>query len=314
MTRPSPRRTSTPESLRTPDAARAGSARPAPSPNAARRAARRRQEFGRRIRQFEASLPGLRLDSMRPALPSFSLADAFSFSGFAWSKLMSGALLAAAVTCLLWMQMDGRWYVYREGVSVRGQNLVSAEALVEAAGVEGWNLFWLQNSAVRERVRSHPWVGDAEVALTLPAGVRIQIKEKPAIGVWVTESGHYWISPTGSAMPLTTEAPATMPRLIDPAMDAAVPGTPKGTAVDTKIVASALALVGHMPGVTDVRYSPEIGLNFGLPGGPLYVYWGDGEYVNEKLGYIALGQQLVATGELPGTVLDVRFPDRFSVR
>ena len=80
-----------------------------------RAAKRRKQELGHRVRRFEASLPGLRLDGMRPALPSFSLVDAFSFSGFAWSKLFSRG---AADRCrrLHCLDADERWYIYPEQV------------------------------------------------------------------------------------------------------------------------------------------------------------------------------------------------------
>lgn len=247
-------------------------------------------------------------------MPSFSPAGAFSFSGFAWSKLVSGALLAGVVACLIWLQIDTRWYVYNDQVGVRGQLLVSPASLVETAGVDGWNLFWLRHGEVRERLLKHPWVSEADVALTLPAGVRITIEEKPTIGLWVTDAGRYLISPTGSALPLEGDAPTGLPLLIDPAMDAALPGSQPGTAVDTRIVASALALVERIPGVSEVRYSPEIGLNFGLPGSTLYIYWGDGEHVGEKLQKIAVSRSLVESGEIPGNILDVRFPGPLVLR
>jgi cell division protein FtsQ len=97
-------------------------------------------------------------------------------------------------------------------------------------------------------------------------------------------------------------------------MDAAAPGSVLGTAVDTEIVASALALVSQVSGVTEVQYSPEVGLNFGLPGTPLWVYWGDGEQVESKLKAIALGRQLHSDGKSRSAVLDVRIPDKLVLR
>jgi hypothetical protein len=235
-------------------------------------------------------------------------------TGFAWSKLVSTGLLLAVVACLGWLQTDSRWYVYPERVAVEGQSLVPAGALVQAAAVDGWNLFWLRHDDVQARIEAHPWVNAADVDFTLPAGIRLAVQEEPPIAVWVTDAGMFWISPTGAALPVQQEPPLTMPRLIDPAFDAAVPGSPSGTAVDTRIVASALALIARMPGVTEVRYSPEIGLNFGLPGSPLYVYWGDGENVEAKLHTIEQSRQLVATGQLPGDILDVRFPEQPTMR
>ncbi len=315
-TRSTPRAHNTGRAASSGSGARGGPAS-GPSSNAARRAARRRQAFGRRVQRFEAILPALRLDGARLPLSGAAWTATpreLAPTRFAWSKIISSALLLAVVACLGWLQYDTRWYVYADRVDVSGQSLVPAGALVKAAAVDGWNLFWLRNDDVQERVEAHPWVSAADVNFTLPAGIRIAVQEEPPIALWVTDAGMFWISPTGAALPVQEEPPASMPRLIDPALDAAVPGSQAGSAVDTRIVASALALIAQVPGVTEVRYSPEIGLNFGMPGSTLYIYWGDGENVEQKLENIALARQLVAGGELPGNILDVRFPARPTVR
>lgn len=267
--------------------------------------------MGQRFRQFETTLPGLHMESMRgPALP----ASAIGFTGFVWSKTVSLVLVIGVLFCLIWLNADERWYVYPERVQVTGQRLVDAHALGEAAGVNGWNIFWLRQSEVRNRILENPWVTSAQVAFGLPAQVRIQVSEAPAIGIWSTNEGDYWISPTGAALPMTEAAPPEMARLVDPQMAAARPGSAPGAAVDTNIVASALALMANVAGVTEVRYSPEVGLHFGLPGTTLYVHWGDGDHVDEKLEMLRLGRQLAATGELNGQILDVRFPDVVTTR
>jgi hypothetical protein len=101
---------------------------------------------------------------------------------------------------------------------------------------------------------------------------------------------------------------------VDPQMAAARPGSKPGTAIDTNVVASALALMANVPGVTEVRYSPDVGLHFGLPGTTLYVHWGDGEHVAEKLAILRSGRQMAAVGELDGKILDVRFPNVVTIR
>ena len=142
----------------------------------------------------------------------------------------------------------------------------------------------------------------------------MQIVEKPAIGVWVTDIGHFWISPTGSALPVTETPPPMMPRLVDPAMDAAVPGSEPGTAVDTKIVASALALMAACqvsPKCATARRSASIS---GCPGQRSTCTGATANKWTEKLEMLRLGRQLVATGELDGQILDVRFPDVVTTR
>lgn len=278
-----------------------------PAPNVQRRAAKRRKALGERFRNFDAALPALSLERLSvPALDGSQI----GFTGFVWSKLISLALLAAAVTALVWVQTDFRWYVYRDNVQIGGLNRIAPDEVFALSELDGWNIFWLQGAEVRERVLRHPWVGDVDVTLSAPNGVALTIKEDPAVGVWVTDKGQFWISPRGAALPVT-EAPALdMPRLIDASLDAAVPGSEPGTAVNTDVVASALALIERVPGVSEVRFSSEIGLNFGLPGTTLWVYWGEGDRPEEKLDAIELGRQMIASREMEASVLDVRFPER----
>lgn len=279
--------------------------------DARRRAEKRRRAINARLRRFDATLPSFGFE--RNPFPLGSI-TAVGFTGLAWSKMLSLALLAGVVVSLFWIQADSSWYVYSEDTRIRGQQLVSQQTLYDSLGIDGWNSLWLRRDQIRERLLRHPWITDARVSIAAPARVEIQVTEAPAIGVWLTKNGQFWISPKGSALPMAEQPPAAMPRLIDGDMEADVPGAAPGTAVDTRIVASALALIGRVPGVTEVRYNADIGLNFGLPGTSLWIYWGDGELAEQKLEAIALGRQMVAAGDVAGTVLDVRFPDRPFVR
>jgi cell division septal protein FtsQ len=289
-----------------PQTPRAGASAPS-----ARRRAKRRQAIGNRLHRFETTLPGLRMAPMRsPAMPMSTI----GFTGFVWSKIISLALVIGVLLSLIWINGDERWYVYPERIQITGARLVDAQLLSNAAEVSGWNIFWLRQSEVRNRILQNPWVDGATVTFGVPAEVRVAVTEAPAIGVWATNAGEYWISPTGAALPMTGTAAPDMARLIDPQMAAARPGSAPGQAVDTNIVASALALMENVPGVTEVRYSPDVGLHFGLPGTTLYVHWGDGEELEQKLDMLNLGRQLAATGELNGQILDVRFPDVVTTR
>lgn len=263
------------------------------------------------MRRFETVLPAFYAE--RNPLPIGSI-DSIGFSGLAWSKVASLALLSGVVAILLWTLTDSRWFVYAEDVQIHGQQLVAQDALYKSLGIDGLNALWLRRDEIRTRLLENPWVTGARVTLAVPARVEIEVDESPAIGVWLTKAGQYWISPKGFALPMAQNPPASMPRLIDADMDAAVPGSTPGTAVDTQIVASALALIGRVPGMTEVRYNADIGLNFGLPGTNLWIYWGDGEQAEAKLEAIAMGRQMVASGQVQGSVLDVRFPERPFVR
>jgi len=321
-----------------------------PSPSDQRKAAKRRQAIGDRLRTFEAALPGFRPGKRtraannnaksnsgrstsgtrstsarftatrtsnargarsRAAFAGVTLtASQLGFSAFHWSKMFSIAALAAAVFALYVVQSDAAWYVYPQQTTIAGYRLVDPNAIYAAADVDGWNIFWLRRDEIRERLLQNPWVADAQVRLSAPGNVALQIEEAPVVAVWMTDVGNYWISPTGAALRFEGEVPPTMPRLIDPQMEATVPGSAPGTEVDTSVVGSALALIGQMSGLLEVRYSQQYGLNFALPGTSLWVYWGDGTETQEKLEAIAIGKQYVASGELNTQILDVRIPDR----
>lgn len=275
--------------------------------DARRRAEKRRRAVNARLRRFETTLPAFGFEGN--PLP-FGSISTIGFTGLAWSKVASLVILGAVFFGLYWMQSDSRWYVYSEDVRIRGQQLIPQQTLYQSLGIDGWNSLWLRRDEIRESLLENPWITDATVSISAPARVAIQVVEAPAIGVWLTNAGQYWISPHGSALPMAEQPPATMPRLVDGDMEAAVPGSTPGTAVDTGIVASALALISRVPGVTEVRYNADIGLNFSLPGSNLWIYWGDGSLVDEKLEAIAMGREMVATGQVTGAILDVRIPDR----
>ncbi|MEZ4610183.1 MAG: hypothetical protein R2838_08050 [Caldilineaceae bacterium] len=59
---------------------------------------------------------------------------------------------------------------------------------------------------------------------------------------------------------------------------------------------------------------PGIGLNFGLPDSPYWIYWGDGAEMDDKLVRLAMAQRMLEDGELSGQVIDLRFRDRLVVR
>lgn len=317
------------------------------SPSDQRRAAKRRQALSDRLRTFEAALPGIRPGKRARASTSQSTssrshstgaartstrsvstrssrgthsrtafagivvtASQLGFSSFHWSKLFSFAALAAVLFGLYWVQSDSAWYVYPQQTTIAGYRLVDPNALYAASGIDGWNVFWLRRDEIRSRILENPWISDVRVNLSAPGNVALQVEEAPVVAVWMTDAGNYWVSPTGAALRFEGDVPPTMPRLIDPMQEAAVAGTPQGTEVDTQIVGSALALIGQMSGLLEVRYSQAYGLNFALPGTSLWVYWGDGTETKEKLEAIAVGKQYVASGELDTTILDVRIPER----
>lgn len=279
----------------------------------ARRQAKRRNAISRGIRRFEALLPdatGLSLPRLQ--WPSLSLAWT-GFSGWVWAKLASLTLLGAVVAALVWIHSDPAWFVYREAVHFQGLRLLNEEELFATTGVDGWNLLWLRTSDVRENLLQHPYVANATVRFTLPATIQVTVKEEDPVVVWVTGQGDFFVAQSGDAVPVNDKSVAGLPRLVDP-MQQATPLAAHGRLqMDPTIVQSTFALLEQFPGLTEVGYSTEVGLNFGLPGSALWVYWGDGEHIAEKLSNLQAGQRLIADGQRK-SIVDVRFPGQPFIR
>lgn len=293
--------------------------RPTRTPQASRRQAKRRRAVQQSVRHLRSLLPGFEAPSISAptlALPRLSI-EGLGFTGLHWSKAISLLLLAATVAALVWLHTDVQWFVYREQTAISGQRLLSADDIYAAAGVEEWNVLWLRRDEIRRRLLEQPWVADAEVNIRFPAQVEITVRERPAVAVWATGEGEFWANEAGVLHPVKPElasAAAIAPRLVDPLAQAGLKTGTGDRLVDRQTLAGALQLIGSVHGLTEVRYSTEVGLNFGLPETGLWVYWGDGARAEEKLESMALGQKLVQSGGATGAVLDVRNPGKPFVR
>jgi len=270
-----------------------------------RATARRKRQFTRTLRRFESAFAWL---------PQANAAtrQVVSKRPFAGLTLRAGWIIgtlvvAAIVAGVAFLQSDLRWFVYRDSVQIRGLTFLNADEIYTASAVDSWNVFWLRASAVRERVIALPHVKDASVAIQLPNRVVITVQEEAPVALWMTNPTTYWIMPDGVAMPVTDERFATLPQLVDPQRDAQSVLKPDQPAVDPAVLAAALQLLQKMPEITQLRFNGEYGLNFNLPGGSAWVYWGDGSKVETKLANLAAAQQLIAGGEADPQLIDVRF-------
>ncbi|HXF64359.1 MAG TPA: FtsQ-type POTRA domain-containing protein [Caldilineaceae bacterium] len=273
------------------------------------RQARRKRTLTRQMRRLEVALSAvptrLHLDRALQA------AAVVQGSGWHPSKLLSALLLAAALATLGMLHTQDAWFVYAEDVHFEHVKLLRADALYAASEVEGWNIFWLQPQEVRRRLLAHPWIEDARVLLKLPGSVTVQIQEAKPVAVWITNAGNYWLAADGAALPMQAEMDSVLPQIVDTLQEARR-WTADGTlAIDPQVLSSALALVQAVPELEGkVRYNRMIGLNFPLPKSAVWVYWGDGFHMEEKLEKLAIARDLLRTSDEPAQIVDIRFVDR----
>lgn len=265
------------------------------------------------------TMPTLRMPTLRA--PAF---DGWT-SGWHTSKLLSSFILAAAVTLIAWIQTDMHWFVYADSVSFEGATYLKHEDLFPVTGANGWNIFWLRPEDIRENVLQHPYVAAAQVRIELPNRIHVSVREPEPVAVWMTDLGPMWILADGAVLPIRVPETSTLeaqllddngqalPTLVD-MQRAATSVTRPDHAVDDAVLGTALTLIARVPGLTDLRYNRGIGLNFGLPDTPYWIYWGDGSEADDKLTRLAVAQRMLADGELEGQVIDLRFRDRLVVR
>lgn len=291
--------------------ARASAVKPKPHDAAARQRInqRRRQQLAQRMRHFESLLPTLP-DGRRVALPRLPHVDLRPLWGVLRNRLLwiMLAVLVMAGALTAWVALDERWYVYREDVHFNGLDYLDAEALWQATAIDGWQIFWVDGEAVRQRVLENPYVADAQVHIAAPlTKVTVDITEVRPVALWETDAGIHWLRNDGLALEPRGQTPPGLLQIYDPLAEATLPGAKQGAAIDPAVLASAQALANRLPGVTPLRYNALVGLNFRLPDQPYWVYWGGGEDVEKKLANLAAAETLLKSGEAEGAVIDVRF-------
>jgi cell division septal protein FtsQ len=278
-------------------------------PYSARQQAQRRR-LTRVKRRFEATFAAL--PKSLPALPTGWSLPHLAGSGWQASKLISLALVVGVSFLLVQVHTDERWFVYRENVQLHNLTYLDAEELYQAAGVEGWSIFWLRADTIRQRLLGLPYVAEATVNIRLPNQVEIAIQEQEPVALWVTEAEQRWLMPSGAALPIRDQRGSDLPQIIDPHGEAQ---TVQQTvlAMDPSILQSALTLLSKFPDLTQLRFTRDYGLNFNLPGASAWVYWGDGDKMETKFANLMAVQKLIAAGKENPQLIDVRF-DRPYIR
>ena len=291
-----------------------------------KKAPRKRKSLTRR--GFQANLPQLAREELaRLRMPGLSIPNRtwFNWSGRHWSKLASMGMMVFALTGLLWVHMDYRWFVYADSVEFTNLSYLTVDELYPATELEGWSVFWVLPEQVREQLLAHPYVADVDVRVRLPNKVTIEVDEERPTAIWMTDIGPMWVLPDGSALKVRTapdqpieaqlldEDGRRLPTIVD-VQQAAVSVRAKDLAMDPDVLESALVLMEELPELDIVRYNKGIGLNFALPNSDYWIYWGDGLDLESKLENLTLSRELLDSGQLVGQIVDVRFRDHPIIR
>lgn len=277
------------------------------------RQARRKRAVVQQMRRVEVAISGLP-GHLRAVgtLPGISL---LAGSGWHMSKLVSILILAGVIFGVSMVHTQDAWFVYAEDVAFVNLVHLRADDLYAQSDVDGMNIFWLQPQELRRRLLENEWIEDVRVKVGLPAAVTVEVQEMTPVAVWKTSERAYWVAANGAALPVTGDPDPGLPQIIDSQMEARDPSQGDSLAIDPQILSSALTLVEALPELEGkVRYNRTVGLNFPLPKPEVWVYWGDGFHMQEKLTNLAATVEFVQASEEPAQIVDIRLFDRPYVR
>lgn len=215
-----------------------------------------------------------------------------------------GALAVAAA--VLTYHLLGSSACAVERVEVAGTYLLSIQEVAVAAGVEGRNVFTIDRRRVADSVRELGVVEEVEVAVALPASVRIRVVEKPPKYIWQSSAESYLVDEQGLVL-----GPVPGAVGLPTVRETEGPPRRRGDVVDAAALRLAAKLVSLWPA--------------SLGEGPVYEYgprglavmtadWraelGDEEDLEAKMGVLAA---IVERANAAGSALeyvDLRFVDR----
>jgi len=216
--------------------------------------ARRKRAASRQKRRFEsafARIPIPRPRNLRVRIQGVTVPAVLWPTPWSVSKSISLLLLLGALASFYLLQSQDDWFVYREDVRFHNLIRMKGDDLYQTLNLEGLNIFWIEPDAIRKTLLAMPWVADAQVEVNLPADVTVNITEMTPAALWVTTVGNYWVSATGSALPVANLEQSSLPdialpQIVDSLQEARVVGTGP-LAIDPQVLKSAMTLMAAMP-------------------------------------------------------------------
>jgi hypothetical protein len=222
------------------------------------------------------------------------------------------AVLALLGWALMWFFTSDRFYVQR--VEAVGNSQVSAQALKQVSGLEGYSVFWINPKRVSEQILDTlPPVRSVRVQHGLldqngrSAWVKLIVQEQGQEIVWQVGGQRYWVDKSGGLHEVRGSGPGNPsagPRLLVHDLRPSLP-----TQVDLAALTGARQLIHLLPEVRAIEYAPGTGLKFTHPRGWM-VYLGTGDDMPKKVGVLrALEVEFVGEDVVQPTLVDLRFPD-----
>ncbi len=209
-------------------------------------------------------------------------------------KLLALALAVALIAALVGFFNTDQFYLY--DVQVTGSKYLAKTEIEKAAGVIGYNIFFVETPTIERSIGKLPEVKSVRVTTSLPNHLGVQVVERKPELVWVRGNEPYWVDADGISFKARTNiADMTFVRDLD--QTAVTLGQP----VRPGAVAAVLALRDAWSVGTTLSTAPRVlefstahGLGFNDERG-WKVYLGDASHMGGKLAeYRAVTAQLVS--------------------
>ena len=218
------------------------------------------------------------------------------------SPRVASLLLAICLLAILaHLFLSDAYYVYE--VTVRGNGLVSAEEVFQQTAMQGYSVFFVNPVHAEDRIRGLPDVREAEVRISLPNRMVIDLREREALVVWQTGEDRYGVDEDGLIVSLRSDVGPDI-TIVD--LDSQP--LQLGGQVDREAVNAVETYRSFLSGVSEFEYSREYGLSYRNEYG-WRVYLGNGEGAELKVAILDALVQRLASQALIVECIDVRFPE-----
>lgn len=224
-----------------------------------------------------------------------------------FGKLLGLAVLLGASVLLYDLASSSEFRITR--VSVSGNRLLAGDELEQAAAVGSLNIFWVRRSELSQRLEQLPPIESALVSLELPDHLRIEVKERDPVAIWLTGDTPFLVDADGLVLAARS---AGRPMLV--IRDTASQTLTSGSRVNADVVRTVVKLEPLLTEALGARlrhyeYSPESGLNVLQEPGPRLIL-GNGDDLNWKVMAIQAITRHLESTRTKADLIDARFGDR----
>lgn len=224
-------------------------------------------------------------------------------------RLTAVLVLLLSLGALVYVSTARDFFVYDRNTAIEGNQYIDRASILQAAGVDELNIFWIKPRKVAERIRKLDGIKTVSVHCALPAKVVVRVEERKPVVRWHVreQKKDWWLDDEGVVLPYTGIMSTTV-SVIDLSRQQLKIGdrvTPDG------IVPSVRRLAQSLPTVQVIYYQADRGLSFAqkTAGGEWPVYVGDSEDLPRKIQVLQALTQYLESNKIRPRYVDVRWAD-----